>query len=142
MKRTQKERVKNMPEYKMAPCDLLNAEEIGSGSNGRVVLVPDSHSPMKVIKFFSVDSSLSKAKRNERYKRFCREIETQKRLGDIIKGVLPVYDYSFPRNFVKHQPAWFMMPKADKLKINDNKKTVYKLYNMLELARIINEIHN
>lgn len=125
----------------MAPCDLEAAEEIGHGGNGKVVLVPDSHFPEKVIKYFSVDSKLSKELKERRYKRFCREVKVQECLGKSIKGILPIYDYCCPEESVEKMPAWFMMPRANKFNVTIQKSIVQKLEDMLELGRIINEIH-
>ena len=141
MRLIQKERAKNMLEYKMAPCNLADAKEIGSGGNGKVVLVKDSHSPEKVVKYFSVDSKLSKELKDRRYKRFCREIKVQEYLGKSIKGILPVYDYCCPKEFMEKCPAWFMMPKANKFNVTMQKSIIQKLEDMLQLGRIINEIH-
>jgi len=38
-------------------------------------------------------------------------------------------------------PAWFMMPRANKFNVTIHKSIVQKLEDMLELGRIINEIH-
>lgn len=141
MKQIQKESAKNMLEYKMAPCDLEDAKEIGHGGNGKVVLVPDSYSPEKVIKYFSVASKLSRELKEIRYKRFCREIKVQKCLGKSIKGILPIYDYCCPEEYMEKTPAWFMMPRADKFNVTTQKGIVQKLEDMLELGRIIHEIH-
>lgn len=141
MRQIQKERAKNMLEYKLAPCDLKRSKEIGRGGNGKVVLVTDSHSPETVVKYFSVDSKLSKELKERRYKRFCREIKVQEYLGNSIEGILPVYDYCCPEESVEERPAWFMMPRANKFNITIQKGIVQKLEDMLELGRIINEIH-
>lgn len=141
MRQIQKESVKNMSEYKKPPCNFENAQEIGKGGNGKVVLVKDSYSPERVVKYFCVDSNLSKELKDRRYKRFCREIKTQEYLGNFIKGVLPVYDYYCPEKFMENCPAWFIMPKANKFNVTIQKSIVQKLEDMLELGRIIKDIH-
>ncbi len=141
MRQIQKERVKNMLEYKLAPCNLEYAEEIGRGGNGKVVLVKGSHLPEKVVKYFAVDSKLNRGLIDRRYKRFCREVKVQECLGKSIKGILPVYDYCCPEEFMEECPAWFTMPKANKFNVTMQKSIVQKLKDMFELGRIISEIH-
>lgn len=75
MRQIQKESVKNMQEYKEPPCKVTD-NRLGSGGNGIVGYVPNSQ-PETVIKIFSVDRKLSARKRDERFRRFCREIQIQ-----------------------------------------------------------------
>lgn len=139
MMQIRKESVKNMQEYKMPPCDVTEENIIGSGGNGKVGIVPNCKRGT-VIKIFSIDENLGKSKREKRYRRFCKEIRVQRELNDTIKGVLPVYDFSFPEEYSKEEPAWYTMPRAEKFEVWDGLSLMEKLQNLLQLANILKEL--
>ena len=55
---------------------------------------------------------------------------------------MPVYDASFPDKFSHEELAWFTMPKADKFYVNEECDPVSKLYKMLDLANVLQELHH
>lgn len=140
MMQIRKESVKNMQEYRLPPCKVEEMKKIGGGGNGIVYQLPDSKQKT-VIKIFSADKKFNNDKRDRRYQRFCKEICVQKELAGQVKGVLPVYDHSFPVEYTEMKPAWYTMPKADKFMVRDKLSLVEKLERMLELAEIIRELH-
>ena len=58
-----KESVKNMLEYKKAPCTVNKKNKIGGGGNGKVGFVL-GHENELAIKIFSVSKTLDSEKRN------------------------------------------------------------------------------
>lgn len=140
MMQIRKESWKNMQEYKEAPCKVDDKNKIGQGGNGIVGLVSDCEKKI-VIKIFKVNKKIGKAERDKRYHRFCKEIEVQKELSCKIDGVLSVYDFSFPEEFSEKNPAWYTMPKAEKFVLQDGLSLIEKLKRMLELGKILSEIH-
>ena len=129
----------NMPEYKMPPCQICREKTIGKGGNGTVYIANDQQF---VCKVFNVDDGLSKEKKEKRYKRFCQEILTQKRLFGKINGVLPIEDYSYTNSLLNDKPAWFMMPKAERFSVHKKKRLDEKLKDMIELGQILAELHS
>lgn len=130
-----------MQEYRKPPLDYGNVQEIGHGGNGQVFPIPGSSSPELVVKIFHVNSSLDREKKEKRYKRFCREIETQKKLESSGQGILPVKDYCFLNKCVNEKPAWFTMPKAKPFFVGINRDPISKMKDMLDLALIIKQVH-
>ncbi len=135
-----KESWKNMQEYKEAPCKVNNRTKVGEGGNGIVGLVPNFDRET-VIKIFKVNKKIIKEECDRRYRRFCKEIEVQKELSCEIEGVLSVYDFSFPKEFLEKSPAWYTMTKAEKFVLQDGLSLIGKLKKMLELGKILSEIH-
>ncbi len=137
----------------------IQGDPIGKGGNGRVFRIkilegketlkkewPDVNTDKLVAKFFYQNERKSPEERSRRYKRFCVEIEEQKRLCKQISGIIPVMEHSvFEEN--KEGEAWYIMPEA---KVYSTTKTngatkrdilLRKLKHMLELAEIIRQMH-
>ena len=128
-----------MPEYRKPPCELMEKNKLGKGGNGAVYIANDGLSACKV---FSVDEDLPYATKIKRYKRFCTEIEIQKELSVQMTGVLPVIDFCFPEKMTKNQPAWFLMPKAERFILHSPKCFADKLCDVIELGKIIASLHS
>lgn len=127
-----------MLEYRKPPCKRSEKNKVGNGGNGRVYLTDDDR---QVCKVFHVDNSLSQDKVNRRYKRFCKEIQVQKNLAELMSGVLSVNDYSFPEVYSSRNPAWFTMPKAKQFSIFRQHNIQHKLEELIELGGIIKQLH-
>lgn len=128
----------NMLEYRKPPCQMNENNKIGNGGNG-LVFWTDDHK--QVCKVFYIDKNLSRNKKERRYKRFCNEIQVQKRLSESMTGVLAVYDYSFPEVYSIKQAAWFTMPKTDSFIIYNHYSFQNKLKELIELGEIIAKLH-
>lgn len=128
-----------MPEYRKPPCVMKSKNIVGRGGNGKVYITYESQ---LVCKIFSVDQEISQEKREKRYKRFCNEILKQKELSKKIHGILSVNDFSFPECFSDSQPAWFTMPKAIKFSIYNHKCLMDKIKDLIELGKILFELHS
>ena len=129
-----------MQEYRKPPCDLRQ-KPIGKGGNGCVYLLDGRRKTTCVVKVFMVDKPISKEKLTRRYKRFCKEVVTQHKLGNEIDGVLPVIDYCINDDYSKEYPSWFVMPRAEKFQVHRNENIENKLYQMKELGKIIQKLH-
>lgn len=137
-RQTLKERVMNMLEYRTVPCRRTEENKVGNGGNGQVYLTDDGK---QVCKVFHVDHNLSQDKVERRYKRFCNEIQVQKKLAESMLGVLAVYDYSFPEEYSSRNPAWFTMPKANQFNVFRHHTLQHKLEELIELGEIIEQLH-
>lgn len=141
--------------YQNSHISFTLGEEIGSGGNGKVyhVNIREGKQWLKenwseidtehlVVKFFSVDNKRNKKLREERYRRFCREISTLNKIGSSIPGIIPIIDSYCCKNCPKSDDeAWYIMPKAQPRRINRREKLEYILRDMLQLAETINLIH-
>lgn len=130
-------------------------EEIGGGGNGKVYNVSiiegeqwlkDNWSEIDiehlVVKFFSVDNKRDKKLREERYRRFRREISTLKEIGDSIHGIIPMIDsYCCEKCPKSDDEAWYIMPRAQSKRIKRKEKLENILNDMLQLAETIKLIH-
>lgn len=117
-----------------------NEEPLGKGGNGAVYEVnTDPHIEIPVVaKFFECD----KHNRNERYKRFVREIDKVNQLKDV-KGILPIIDYNCPDECpTEKDVAWYLMPKANQFHVGRYRKIADKIEDMLSLAKTIQEVHS
>ncbi len=85
----------------------IQGDPIGKGGNRRVFQIkilegketlkkewPDVNTDKLVAKFFYQNDRKSPEERSRRYKRFCVEIEEQKRLCKQISGIIPVIEHS------------------------------------------------
>ncbi|AUA58880.1 Serine/threonine-protein kinase pknK [Achromobacter spanius] len=79
-------------------------EKIGEGGNGEVWTVTENG-----LEYFAL-KLLSRGGIDEPYQRFCREIETLKRLEDF-SGIVPLLDSLIPEDPKKCRP-WYVMPLA------------------------------
>lgn len=142
-------------EYQNSHISFTLAEKIGSGGNGEVYNVNITKGKQwlennwseidiehLVVKFFSVNNKRDKKQREERYKRFCREISTLTEIGNLISGVIPLVDFCCSEDCPKNNyEAWYVMPKAQPRHINRKEKLEHILSDMLQLAETIKEIH-
>ncbi len=140
--------------YKNSHISFKLGNEIGSGGNGKVYNVniiegrqwlKDNWSEIDtehlVVKFFSVDKK-DKNIREERYKRFCREIDTVNEIGDSISGVIPIIDFFYNKNCPEgNDEAWYIMPRAQPKRVKKKEKLECVLRDMLQLAETIKDIH-
>lgn len=145
----------NLKEYKTSHISFTLGKKIGSGGNGEVYNVDiiegkqwlqdnwsDFHPDFLVVKFFAVDNKRDESLREERYRRFCREIDIVNEIGDSISGVIPIIDFFYSEGCPKgNDEAWYIMPKARTKRVKRNEKLDYVLKDMLQLARIIKDIH-
>lgn len=141
--------------YKNSHISFVLENEIGSGGNGKVYNVniiegkqwlKDNWSGIDterlVVKIFSVDNKRDKKLREERYRRFCREISILKEIGGSIPGIIPIIDYYFCKNFPKSDDeAWYIMPRAQSKRVNKKENLECLLSDMIQLAETINLIH-
>lgn len=90
-----------------------------------------------VAKFFEYEG----ADKEKRYKRFKNEINALNELKDI-EGIMKVLDKKCPQNVPQtKEEAWYLMPKAKPYKLTRKSNLYAKILDMLELARIIQCIH-
>ena len=142
-------------EYQNSHISFTLAEKIGSGGNGEVYNVNITKGKKwlrnncngidtdhLVVKFFSVSNIRDKKQREERYRRFYREISILTQIGNSISGVIPIIDFCLSENCPKNNDeAWYIMPKASPKRVNGKEKLEHLLSDMLQLAETINEIH-
>ena len=114
---------------------------IGKGGNGAVYeveLLSDNGLgfPM-VAKFFEYEGT----DKEKRYKRFKNEIIALNELKDI-DGIMQVLDKKCPQDIPRTMDeAWYLMPKAKPYKLTHSPNIYIKIVDMLQLARIIQCIH-
>ena len=114
---------------------------IGKGGNGAVYeveLLSDNGLgfPM-VAKFFEYEGT----DKEKRYKRFKNEIIALNELKDI-DGIMQVLDKKCPQDIPRTMDeAWYPMPKAKPYKLTHSPNIYIKIVDMLQLARIIQCIH-
>lgn len=115
-----------------------NEYRMGKGGNGGVYEVDIGENDYPVVaKFFEYEGK----DKERRYKRFKKEIEIMSQLEDC-EGIIPVIDKNCPQNVPQEKDeAWYLMPKAESYKVNRNRNILYKINDMLQLARIIEIIH-
>ncbi len=116
-------------------------KDIGSGGNGAVYdveLLPNNELEFPVVaKFFEYDG----ADKGKRYERFRNEIIALNELNDI-EGIMRVIDKRCPQNTPRTKDeAWYLMPKAKPYRLTRTPKLYAKIIDMLQLARIIQCIH-
>lgn len=114
---------------------------IGKGGNGAVyeveILSKSGLGFPVVAKFFEYEG----ADKEKRYKRFKNEIIALNELKDI-EGIMKVLDKKCPQNVPQtNEEAWYLMPKAKPYKLTRKSNLYAKILDMLELARIIQCIH-
>ena len=114
---------------------------IGKGGNGAVYeaeILSNSGLGFPVVaKFFEYEG----ADKEKRYKRFKNEIIALNELKDI-EGIMKVLDKKCPQNVPQtKEEAWYLMPKAKPYKLTRKSNLYTKILDMLELARIIQCIH-
>lgn len=118
-----------------------DVNSIGKGGNGAVYDIEfeddkglDFPVVAKLFEYTRVD-------KEKRYNRFRNEIVALNELQDI-DGIMKVID----KNCSKEVPetkdgAWYLMPKATPYKVNQQQGIYSKISEMLQLARIIQKIH-
>lgn len=145
----------NKKMYRNSHIGFTLGKEIGSGGNGKVYNVyiiegkqwlndnwGEIDAKQLVVKFFSVDNKKDQRLREERYKRFCREISTLKEIGSSISGIIPIIDSCYSESVPKSDDeAWYIMPKAQPKRVNGKDKLIDILSDMIQLAETINLIH-
>lgn len=145
MKQILKESVQKMngkKKYKGELYSFFRSEKsIGSGGNGAVYDVEfDGNEELGfpvVAKFFEYNG----ADKEKRYHRFKNEIITLNTLKGI-EGIMEVIDKQCPNNVPQTKDeAWYLMPKAKPYRINRKSDIYSKILEMLQLARIIQSIH-
>ena len=105
-----------------------NIEVVGMGGNGIVFKYVDKDD-VKCIK------CLYSSKEN-RIKRFCKEIDAMQRLSDI-KEVLPLLE-----NGLSERLTYFVMPFCSSYNVHGDAGLAERLRDMIQLANIIKSIHN
>lgn len=133
----------SIKKYKGHRFVFFLGEYISKGGNGIVHNVKCQCEGKKelVIKIFKYDD-LNKPVNLKKYKRFIREIETVLSIQDSIDGLLKIIDYSYDDENAKKPKAWYVMEKAEQFKIDESMDIVTKLYKMIELGEIIQQLHN
>ena len=116
-------------------------KNIGKGGNGAVYDVElEGNGELKcavVAKFFEYDG----VDKEKRYNRFRNEIIALSELKDI-EGIMEVIDKQCPQSVPQNKDdAWYLMPKAKPYKVNRKPNIYQKILDMLQLARIIQSIH-
>lgn len=114
---------------------------IGKGGNGAVyeveILSGNGLEFPVVAKFFEYEG----VDKEKRYKRFKNEIIAMNGLKDI-EGIMKVVDKQCPQNVPQtKEEAWYLMPKAKSYKLTHPSSLYAKIVDMLQLARIIQCIH-
>lgn len=90
-----------------------------------------------VAKFFEYEGT----DKEKRYKRFKNEIIALNELKDI-DGIMQVLDKKCPQDIPRTMDeAWYLMPKAKPYKLTHSPNIYIKIVDMLQLARIIQCIH-
>lgn len=123
-----------------------NEKDIGHGGNGRVydvAIVNNEKFDFPVVaKFFGCNKKLPKKEKEKRYKRFKNEIQTVQDCQAEIPGIMNIIDSSCPEQVYNKDEAWYIMPKANKYRINNSSNLTKKLEEMLELANTILMLHS
>lgn len=114
---------------------------IGRGGNGAVyeveLLSDNGLGVPMVAKFFEYEGT----DKEKRYKRFKNEIIALNELKDI-DGIMQVLDKKCPQDIPRTMDeAWYLMPKAKPYKLTHSPNIYIKIVDMLQLARIIQCIH-
>ena len=114
---------------------------IGKGGNGAVyeveLLSGNGLNFPVVAKFFEYEGP----DKEKRYKRFKNEIIALNELKDI-DGIMQVLDKKCPEDIPRTMDeAWYLMPKAKPYKLTRTSNLYLKIVDMLQLARIIQCIH-
>lgn len=114
---------------------------IGKGGNGAVyeveLLSGNGLNFPVVAKFFEYEGP----DKEKRYKRFKNEIIALNELKDI-DGIMQVIDKKCPEDIPRTMDeAWYLMPKAKPYKLTRTSNLYLKIVDMLQLARIIQCIH-
>ncbi|WP_373248587.1 protein kinase domain-containing protein [Mediterraneibacter gnavus] len=114
---------------------------IGSGGNGAVYDVEfegDEGFEFPIVAKFFEYGGVDKEKR---YNRFKNEIIALNALKGI-EGIMEVIDKQCPHVVPQTKDeAWYLMPKAKPYKLNRKRNIYSKILEMLQLARIIQSIH-
>lgn len=114
----------------------------GNGGVYKVVLLKEGKQcqyPL-VAKFFEYDGP--KDEKEKRYRRFQREICTVQKLQSQNSGIVPVLDMYCPEHVPESkEEAWYLMPEAKRFSITWAHSLERKLEQMLELAEIIDRLH-
>ena len=115
--------------------------DIGRGGNGAVYDVEFEGNEALgfpvVAKFFEYNG----ADKEKRYNRFKNEIIALNALKGI-EGIMEVIDKQCPHEVPQTKDeAWYLMPKAKPYKLNRKCNIYSKISEMLQLARIIQSIH-
>lgn len=118
-----------------------NEKSIGSGDNGAVYEVElDEAENVKfpvVAKFFEYEGR----DKEKRYNRFKKEIIALSELQDVV-GIMEVIDKQCPLNVPQSRDeAWYLMPRANPYKLIRKSNIYPKILEMLQLARIIQSLH-
>lgn len=129
-------------QYKGQKYDFEIGKKVGSGGNG---IVYDAKCKTKnlnycVIKIFNKKTSTKY--KEERYKRFKKEIHTVLNIQKEYDGIIKIYDYYYDLNYTKNVEAWYVMEKADQYYVTYSKTLKEKLIKLRELAEIIRFLHN
>ena len=145
MKRILKESVQKMngrKKYKGELYSFFRSERnIGSGGNGAVYDVEfegDEGFEFPIVAKFFEYGGVDKEKR---YNRFKNEIIALNALKGI-EGIMEVIDKQCPHVVPQTKDeAWYLMPKVKPYKLNRKRNIYSKILEMLQLARIIQSIH-
>ena len=145
MKRILKESVQKMngrKKYKGELYSFFRSERnIGSGGNGAVYDVEfegDEGFEFPIVAKFFEYGGVDKEKR---YNRFKNEIIALNALKGI-EGIMEVIDKQCPHVVPQTKDeAWYLMPKSKPYKLNRKRNIYSKILEMLQLARIIQSIH-
>ena len=118
---------------------IASEKSLGEGGNGEVYKVFCDEIAFPVVAKFFKGNSRSKERRYERFK---REVSVLAKLSDI-DGLIEILDYNLPDE-VPQEPfgAWYLMPKATKFTVNSKKYLADKLEDMLQLAKILKDLHS
>lgn len=128
--------------------EFIVGKEIGHGGNGSVHLVNNLNPNIDedyVVKILSINKWKSKYKKEKRYNRFKKEINTVLELAGKISGLMEITDFYYPDVFKEDEDIWYMMPKAQGFKEfskNNNIDIKIKLKYLIELSSTICELHD
>ena len=121
--------------------------KIGSGGNGEVYEVKvlnDSTLGDCVVKFLYKDRWKG-IKREIRYARFLKEIETVLELQEDIEGIMKILDYYCPHEIQDNKNVWYLMHKAESFRSFSRKnklKIREKLSYLIDLSDILYKLHS
>lgn len=109
---------------------------IDAGGNGEVWEVADAERRPAAMKIL-----LDRRTESVAYRRFRREIETVRGLGDH-RGVLPILDAHLPEHPTRRDRAWYVMPLADGLeRALEGRPVADVVAAVAELAEVLAGLH-
>lgn len=133
--------------YKGKTYEFKLGKKVGHGGNGEVYEVRFlncGYSEKIVAKFLSIDKWYGK-KREERYNRFFKEINTVLKLQEDIDGIMKILDYYCPDKIQENNNVWYLMYEAQSFRnfSKNNKLDIKsKLSYLIDLSNILCNLHS